>query len=141
MRFHNYGHHHPGLWFWYPILPSFFFQLSRRRVTIDETQTNLIHLCNFFSPNFRNSRTVNSNTKIPDSIKGSNKTMGKLNIDTYPRPSRETIREYIISRNNDVAIARLLHMHFQDEAFHSHLQNKNIGASGLSILVIISPEN
>jgi len=75
--------------------------------------------------------------------------MGKLNIDTYPRPpscasdqhiSRETIREYILSRNNDVAIARLLHMHFEDEAFHSHLKNEHIGASGLSILVIISPE-
>ena len=55
--------------------------------------------------------------------------------------SRETIREYILSRNNDVAIARLLRMHFQDEASHSHLQNKHIGASGLSILVIVSPEN
>jgi hypothetical protein len=33
-------------------------------------------VCNFFSPNFRNSCTVNSNTKRPDSIKGSNKTMG-----------------------------------------------------------------
>ena len=29
-------------------------------------------------------------------------------------------------------------MHFQDEVLHSHLQNEHIGASGLSILVIIS---
>jgi hypothetical protein len=33
------------------------------------------------------------------------------------------------------------HMHFQDEVLHSHLQNEHIGASRLSILVIISPEN
>ena len=52
--------------------------------------------------------------------------MGKLTIDTYPRPSilrirsaymsRETIREYILSRNNDVAIARLLSMHSEVKA-------------------------
>ena len=74
-----------------------FFQLSRRRTIIDLlkknwAQTNLIHLCNFFSPNFRNSCTVNSNTKSPDRIKGSDKTIGKLNIDTYPHNSIQHIR-------------------------------------------------
>ena len=62
--------------------------------------------------------------KRPDSIKGSNKTMGKLNIDTYPCPPsctldqhiRETIREYVLSHNNDVAFARLLSMHSEAKA-------------------------
>ena len=153
--------HHPGLWFLFPILfylffySYIFFQLSSRRITIDLlkknwAQTHLIHLCNFFSPNFRNSCTVNSNTKSPDLIKGSNKTMGKLNIDTYPRPSILHIRsayqqrdhqKYILSRKNDVAIARLLSMHTEAKALTLTWKTKHIGASGLSILVIISPEN
>ena len=58
-------------------------------------------------------------------------------------PPSSASDQYMGRDNEDVVIARLLRMHFQDEASHSHLQlqNEYIGANGLSILVIISPEN
>ena len=120
---------------------ALFFQLSRRGITIDFnkenwTQTNLIHLCNFFSPNFRNCHTVDSNMKSSDLIQGSNKNNREIKYLYLSLPlnpvyqlsicaeiSREAIREYILSHNNhDVVIVRLLRMHFWDEASHSHLQ-------------------
>ena len=136
-------------WFWCPILSSLFFFFWKDSNNWSSSNKSDSSLQLFL--NFRNSCTVNSNTKRPDSIKGRNKTMWKLNIDTYPRPSilrirsayisRETIREYILSRNNDVAIARLLSMHSEVKALTLTWKTKHIGASGLSILVIISPEN
>ena len=144
-----------GSCFLFPILfylffySYIFFQLSRRRITIDWlqknwAQTNVIHLCNFLS---KLQKLSHCKFKYK---KARFKQWGNWILILILTPpfcasdqhiSRETIREYIFYRNNDVVIARLLHMHFQDEASHSHLQNEHIGTSGLSILVIISPEN